>query len=79
MLIPIGNLLYGVATKVTPSTEKFRGLLAKYVAESKITSSQQLDLAFTYLKKVTSTGQLDVADFEKSIGVSAFNNKVLSE
>lgn len=31
-----GNLLYGIATKITPSIEDFREKLTKYVVEDKI-------------------------------------------
>jgi len=65
----IGNLLYTVATKVTASLEPKRAFLAKYVAEGKIASSQQMDLAIAYLKKNVSLPEINAEDFEKSCGV----------
>lgn len=64
-----GSLIYGVATKLTESIEKFRKLLADYVAQKKILSAQQLDMALAYLKEHASQDKIDSADFDKSIGV----------
>jgi glutaminyl-tRNA synthetase len=65
----IGNLIYAVATKATGSVESKRAFLARYVAQGKITTSQQLDLAFTYLKKNASASEINAEEFEKSCGV----------
>ena len=65
-----GNLIYDVATKATGSIEGKRAFLAKYVANSKITSSKQLELAIAYIKKNAATTEVNVDDFEKSCGVS---------
>ena len=65
-----GNLLYTVATKPTAILENRKKLLATYVASSKIESSAQLDLALEYLKNKVGIENIDIKDFEKSIGVS---------
>lgn len=65
-----GNLLYGVATRVSASTEKWKKMLAEYVANGKIASTTQLDLALAYLKAQASVEKFDTEDFHKKIGVS---------
>eukprot|EP01015_Nassula_variabilis_P008051 TRINITY_DN1630_c0_g2_i6.p4 TRINITY_DN1630_c0_g2~~TRINITY_DN1630_c0_g2_i6.p4 ORF type:complete len:122 (+),score=31.18 TRINITY_DN1630_c0_g2_i6:123-488(+) len=44
-------------------------MLAQYVADKKVSTSNQLDMAIAYLKKNCSLAQIDQQDFEKQIGV----------
>jgi len=64
----LGNLLYGVATKLPKSLENKRTTLTTYVADGRINSNQKLDAAVTYLKKL-GLDEMDIADFEKNCGV----------
>ena len=65
----LGNLLYATATKPSLSIENRRNLLAKYVGEGKITTSQQMDLALAYLKSVAYEEKVNFEEFDKKIGV----------
>ena len=68
--ILLGNLIYAAATKATGSIETKRPFLAKYIGQGKITTSQQLDLAITYLKKNAGLPEINAEEFEKSCGVN---------
>lgn len=44
-----GNLLYGVATKITPSIEEYRERIAKYVVDDKIANQNHLDFTIAFI------------------------------
>eukprot|EP01095_Lingulamoeba_sp_RSL-Kostka_P001112 TRINITY_DN1159_c0_g1_i1.p1 TRINITY_DN1159_c0_g1~~TRINITY_DN1159_c0_g1_i1.p1 ORF type:complete len:668 (+),score=284.11 TRINITY_DN1159_c0_g1_i1:96-2099(+) len=66
-----GSLFYTIGTELRNSAGENRDALAKYVGEDKITSSQQLKAAFSFLKKLKE-GELiseNSQAFEQATGV----------
>ena len=67
----IGNLIYGVASKLTNCSEDSRERVVKYILDNKINSSYQLDRAIKFLKENTHVfNNLEkLQEFEKYCGV----------
>ena len=68
-----GNLLYGIATKITPSIEDYRERLTKYVVADKIANQNHLDYTISYIDAaIKKEGELSVENLEKycAIGVT---------
>lgn len=62
--------MYSLATTLPDYLLSFRNFLAGYIASNSISSQAQLTLAFNHLKELTTSKQeLDVKNFEKSVGV----------
>ena len=67
----IGNLIYGVASKLTNSSEDNREKIVKYILDNKINSSYQLDRAIKFLKENAHVfNNLEkIQEFERYCGV----------
>jgi polyhydroxyalkanoate synthesis regulator phasin len=60
----VGNLLFGVASKLPTSIEKHRSLLAELVGKGEINNNSHLDFIIDYLKEnQRKGGDLDIKDF----------------
>ena len=65
-----GNLLYAVATKITPSIEDFRERLTKYVVDEKIANSNHLDYTIAFIDAaIKKEGELSVENLESSCAI----------
>ncbi|KAL4465850.1 hypothetical protein ABPG74_004087 [Tetrahymena malaccensis] len=65
-----GNLLYGIATKITPSIEEFRLTLTKYVVEDKIANQNHLDYTISYIDAaIKKEGSIATEVLEKNCGI----------
>lgn len=65
-----GNLLYGIATKITPSIEDFREKLTKFVVEDKIANQNHLDYTIAFIDAtIKKEGAVTAENLEKSCGI----------
>lgn len=64
------NLLYAVATKITPSIEEYRQCLVEYVVAGKIANSNHLDYTLAFIDAaIKKDGELTTAALESSCGI----------
>jgi len=77
-----GNLLIGLATKLTPTLEKEKLKLAEYVVGESINTNAELEKALTYVKhQAIKQSAVDWIDFESHMGIGkkVHDEKVIQE
>lgn len=70
-----GNLLYGIATKITPFIEEFRAVLTKYVISDAIVNSNHLDYTIAFIDAaIRRDGELSIEVLEKACAIGVVMN-----
>jgi len=66
----VGNLLFGVASKLPSIIEKHRKILAELVGKGSINNNSHLDFIIDYLKENEKQGgELDIKAFDETCGI----------
>lgn len=66
-----GNLLMGLASKLTPTSEKEKLKLSEYISNDKISSNAELEKALIFVKNESmKKGGMDWSSFESHMGMN---------